>query len=141
MKYLKTYESMSSITDDLEDILLEIDDIGYKTEVDEITILPYPRTVGSNKKEISITLQEPEKNEEGDSRNEEEISSIYEVLERIDDYMKSKRWTLCRINTKDITDGKSEMKLTSGMKSIDWKTQLFVTLYSSNKVTLYYKPM
>ena len=75
------------------------------------------------------------------NKSEEEISSIYEVLERIDDYMKSKRWTLCRINTKDITDGKSVMKLTSGMKSIDWKTQLFVTLYSSNKVTLYYKPM
>lgn len=136
MRYLKTYESVS-LEDDLKDILLEIEDVGYKTEVDEITYLPYPRTTGSNKKEISITITQPE----NESDNEEDMSTKYEVFERINDYMKSHKWVLCRINKKDIIDDKSEMNLMSGKTSVDWKTQLIVTLYSSSKVTLYYKPI
>lgn len=136
MRYLKTYESVS-LEDDLKDILLEIEDVGYKTEVDEITYLPYPRTTGSNKKEISITITQPE----NESDSEEDMSTKYEVFERINDYMKSHKWVLCRINKKDIIDDKSEMNLMSGKTSVDWKTQLIVTLYSSSKVTLYYKPI
>lgn len=150
MRYLKTYESVS-IEDDLKDILLDIEDIGYKTKVDELIYLPYPRTIGSNKKEISITIQEPENDNPsssslgGDSRKESDVLAMHEVIERVNDYMRSHKWILCKINKKEIKNGVSDLNTKSdqilGKKVINWKTQLILTLYISGKVTLYYKPM
>lgn len=95
MKYLKPYKIFESeemrwfptITETLEDILLDLNDIGFRTMVDVITNTPYPRTVGSNKYMIDVDISIGDGEEF--IENEEQYIELKNALLRIREYINS----------------------------------------------------
>lgn len=100
MRYLETYTLFESkenklfetikyddVCNTLEDILLELNDLGYRTLVDTYTILPYPKTIGKNKYRIVIDINKGHKSKFIET--EEDYKSVTDVLNRIKEYMKT----------------------------------------------------
>jgi hypothetical protein len=61
VKYILTNEKFNTdrIVSNIEDILLELNDVGYQTDVEYMTNLPYPRTTGKNKYIIDVYIVAP----------------------------------------------------------------------------------
>lgn len=85
MKHIKTYESHSDnkgeLVNDLKDILLDIDDIGFSTYVNVRKI-----GHGTNTSFIITVTISVRRRMQGFVRSEEEFNSIKEVIGRIKQY-------------------------------------------------------
>lgn len=91
MKYLRRFNESNwfeNITENIEDILLELNDIGYKTHVDVIANLPYPRTIGKTKYIIRVEISRYGLDENETTEN---INIVKDVLLRIKSFMSDYR--------------------------------------------------
>jgi hypothetical protein len=90
LNFINESNYYENIIDDVKDILLELSDLGFEVEVDEIINLPYPRTIGENKTLISIDIKNPSNIESG----ADIISTIIDAIDRVDYYMEMNNFTI-----------------------------------------------
>lgn len=102
----------SNITETIEDILLDLEDVGFKTSVDIGVSTPSPRTTGYNRYEIEIDISRGNRTRFIES--DEQLVELESALLRIKDYMSSnhKDWLL-----KDDYNGNSIFQLISEYNS------------------------
>lgn len=120
-----------TIRETIEDILLDLNDVGFKTSVDIGVSIPYPRTVGNNRYEIDIDISRGDRIKFIES--DEQYIELETALLRIKDYMKSNQdWKLDSPNIYEMIDEyNSKSKSKNAIKMAKRRLNLI-----SNKIQL-----
>lgn len=130
MKYLKRYESFSlDVIENVKDILLEINDIGFQSRVDKVS---------KNKDTLVISIYKYDllNSELGDSGYiRYKISDIKDIILRLNSYLSELGYTLYSLYV-DCRDTKRMLDDLAKEKQNHQKIKLVLSSYGVNKIKI-----
>lgn len=129
--YLQWEEEIEDMVYDINNILLDLNDVGIGTETDSLTEFGKSRKKDSGRR-IYIIIR-------GSERSFKNIDIIYETYERLNKYMTGSDWELFKMGKVETHNWKTYDRAFPVTATDETKYDL-VSKLSSGDVIIYYRP-